>query len=79
VDANALERSGHCLLEIIFYDCMDGLRIKHINLIKGSQCSGGDVNLTLSPKTSVDCCRYTNLLILASQDKQVEGQRNLRS
>jgi hypothetical protein len=73
VYADVLEGSGQCQLEIISYDWCGWTEEKHINFMQDSQCSGTDVNLTLPPKASVDCCRYTNLLILISQDRQVEG------
>jgi hypothetical protein len=75
LNVNAWERSGQCLLEVISYDRCGWTEEKHINLMQVSQCSGNDVNLTLPPKTSVDCCLYTNWLILISQDRHVETHR----
>jgi hypothetical protein len=73
VNINALESSGQCLLEIISYDWCGWTEEKHINLMQDSQCSGREVNMTLPPKISGNCCHYTSLLILISQDRQVEG------
>jgi hypothetical protein len=72
VNANTLESRGRCLLEIISYDWCGWTEEKHINLMKDSKCSGRDVNLTLLPKTRVDCCHYTSLLVLILQDRQVK-------
>lgn len=72
LNVNALEKSGQCVLEIISYRWCRWAEKKHKNLMQDSQCSGRDVYLTLPQKTSVNCCHYTNLLILVSQDSRVE-------